>query len=85
MKNLAIQDELVDVIFYYEEEYQSVLAYFPAMMHSGKMNSCYARNEGHGDCSSVYVANLRKATPAEYRDTMNDLMHIYGYNLRIIE
>lgn len=84
MKNLAIKDEQTDVVFYFEEEYQSILAYFPADLNSNKMNSCYVRHEGHSECSSEYVAKLRKATPQEYADTLKDLTDIYGYNLNIL-
>jgi hypothetical protein len=86
MRNLAIKDteETFDVQFYFEEEYNCVIAFFPSAS-AHKISSCYVRGEGHSDCNRIYVENLRKATPAEYEQTLNDLINIYDYNLRIIE
>lgn len=86
MRNLAIKDseETFDVSFYFEDEYNCVIAYFPAA-ESHKISSCYVRGEGHSNCNSIYVRNLRKATPAEYEQTLNDLIHIYDYKLRIVD
>ena len=86
MKNLAIKDseEITEVIFYYEEEYQTVIAYFPVSVNEqNRVYSCYTTDDGFSNCNSFYVRNLRLATPDEYRQTMTDLMSIYGYNLRI--
>jgi hypothetical protein len=86
MRNLAIKDseETFDVSFYYEEDTHSVVAVFPSVT-ANQMTSCYVRHEGHSDCSKFYIDGLRKATPEEYDDTLNDLIHIYDYKLRIID
>lgn len=54
------------------------LAYFP------KEGTCYAHIGQHSECSPEYVANLTKATPAQYAELKQELESI-GYNLQIID
>jgi hypothetical protein len=92
MRNLAISDSLkvADVIFYYEEEYQCVVAYFPAEFYVDdkgrpKYVNSFVIGDGFGHCNSVYIEHFRPATKAEYQQTYDELTNQHGFILNILD
>lgn len=92
MKQLAINnfEKERDVIFYFEEEYNCVVAYFPTEFlatFNGRnvwINS-FVLQDGFGGCNKEYIQHFRPATKAEYLPTLESLKNYHGFNLNIIE
>lgn len=92
MRNLAISDTLkvTDVIFYYEEEYRCVVAYFPASFYVEDKGrpayiNCFVMGDGFGQCNSAYIDHFRYATKQEYQQTFDELTNQHGFQLNIVD
>ena len=73
-ENVKHQSTMTDVIFYIDNDGQT-LAYFPNDDADNKGNkTCYAHVGQHSGCSPEYVKDLKKATPEEYKDLQAELV-----------
>lgn len=71
------------VIFYLDrEDPTQVFAYFPNMVHNGKLKTSYAHIGQHSTCHPDYVRKCKKARPDQYELLKIELEGI-GYVLEI--
>lgn len=92
MRNLAISDTstVSDVIFYFDDEYQCVIAYFPSPFYvddkgRAKFINSFVLRDGFGHCNSAYIEHFRAATKDEYQATFDELTWQHGFILNIID
>ena len=62
------------------------LAYFPELNHNweGTTKTCYAHIGQHSPCHPDYAAECREAKPEEYKDLLEELTSIAGYDNLVI-
>ena len=72
------------VEFYFHEENQDLLAFFPNNQESKGFFLSYCHIGQHSECSLNYIKECRKATIKEYTPLKTELESI-GYNLKINE
>lgn len=71
------------VKFYHEGG--GILAVFPEERFGigNAFQNCYSHVGQHGGCNPAYIAELKPATPEEYKDLKTELESI-GYKLEIL-
>jgi len=72
---------MTKVIFLYNKGNKDLFAYFPNEIADSKGNAtCYSHIGQHSACSSEYVDESRAANFNEYKDLLNELVNVVGYN-----
>jgi hypothetical protein len=70
-------------MFYYNETYDDLFAYFPNIEPIKNLNMGYSHIGQHSVCSKKYVNNSRMATKEEYSSLKKELENI-GYTLNVL-
>jgi len=72
---------MTNVKFLYHKGNKEIFAYFPEEIFDSKGNATsYAHIGQHSACSNEYANESREAKLSEYKDLLNELVNVVGYN-----
>lgn len=72
------------VLFLFEKDSDNeVFAFFPEVIHNGKVKTCYAHIGQHSSCADEYAKECKPAKYADYQDLLKELIGL-GYNVKVL-